>query len=260
MHKLFLFIAAALLNVSLAFAGDLEKGAPGHVVSVVDGDTVTLEDGREVRLVGIQAPKLPLGRRNFPTWPLADEAKAHLEDLGDGRDVEVVFGGSRMDRHGRVLAHLYTAEGAWIQGEMLRAGLARVYSFHDNRSLVAEMLALEREARDAGRGIWSHPFYRLHDAAALAEGPSDNMNGFQLVEGRVLAVGNTRDRSYLNFGEDWNSDFTVVLNKKSRRLFAQEGLAPEDYEGLRIRVRGWVKSFNGPMIEVSHPEQIELLR
>ena len=45
-----------------------------RAVEIVDGDTLILADGREVRLVGIQAPKLPLGRKNFRTWPLADEA------------------------------------------------------------------------------------------------------------------------------------------------------------------------------------------
>jgi len=260
MQKLFVLFVAAFLSCALPLAAELQEAAPGRIVSVIDGDTVILKDGREVRLVGIQAPKLPLGRPNFSTWPLAGDAKAYLEGIGQGRDVEVAFGGARMDRHGRVLAHLYADGGTWIQGEMLRAGLARVYSFVDNRSLVADMLALEKEARAAGRGIWSHPFYQIRDAAALAAGPRDGMEGFQLVEGRVLAVGDTRARSFLNFGENWNSDFTVVIDKRTRRLFAEEDLAPEDYEGLRVRVRGWVRFFNGPTIEVTHPEQIELLR
>jgi hypothetical protein len=42
-------------------------------------------------------------------------------------------------------------------------------------------------------------------------------------------------------------------------LFDQAGLAIGAYEGKRVRVRGWLKSFNGPMIEATHPEQIGLL-
>ena len=56
-------------------------GTSARGVEVVDGDTVVLEDGRRVRLVGIQAPKLPLGRPGFERWPLADEAKHALESL-----------------------------------------------------------------------------------------------------------------------------------------------------------------------------------
>ena len=54
-----------------------------------------------------------------------------------------------MARHGRLHAHLYLADGTWLQGEMLSRGLARVYTFDDSRSLVPEMLARERAARAA---------------------------------------------------------------------------------------------------------------
>ncbi len=237
----------------------LSPGEPGRVVEIVDGDTLVLEDGREIRLVGIQAPKLPLGRAGFKPWPLAPEAKALLAELTLGKEVAVAFGGRRGDRHGRVLAHLFVADPAgvdrWVQGAILEAGLARVYSFDDNRKLVAEMLALERQARAAGFGIWGHPFYALR----RAEEAGRWLGGFELVEGRVLAVGLVQRRAYLNFGEDWRSDFTIALQPKTRQLFEAESVDLKAYEGRRLRVRGWLKSRNGPMIEVTHPEQIELL-
>ena len=62
--------------------GQLTKGEAVSIAAVVDGDTVELtaplDGAREIRLVGIQAPKLPLGRKNFPTWPLAPQAKTAL--------------------------------------------------------------------------------------------------------------------------------------------------------------------------------------
>lgn len=237
-------------------AGPLEPGGTAEIVEVIDGDTVVLEDGREVRLVGIQAPKLPLGRPGFETWPLAEDAKRTLEEIALGRTVELRYGGRRMDRHGRALAHLYdSADGTWIQGEMLRRGMARVYSFPDNRALVEEMLTREREARGAGRGIWAHPFYRI----LTPEETGGAIDSFQLVEGRVLEAAIVRGRGYLNFGEDWQSDFTVFIDPESRRRFEAAGIDIESLEGARLRVRGWLKSFNGPEIEVTHPEQIELL-
>ena len=72
-----------------------------RVTEIVDGDTVVLADGRQVRLVGIQAPKLPLGRKGFEPWPLAGEAKAALGQLALGRELRLGFGGRRQDRHGR---------------------------------------------------------------------------------------------------------------------------------------------------------------
>lgn len=244
-------------------AAGLQPGGSAGVVQVVDGDTLVLDDGREVRLVGIQAPKLPLGRAGFVTWPLAEEAREALAELTAGRRVGLGYGGTQRDRHGRVLAHLHVLDGPrsglWLQGEMLAHGLARVYSFPDNRALVAEMLALERAARVARRGIWADPWYRVLTAADLEREPFAAVGSFQIVEGRVLDAAVVRKRGYLNFGADWKSDFTVAIDPAALRLFEVDGRMIDAYEGRRIRVRGWVKSFNGPMIEATHPEQIEVL-
>ena len=261
-------IAAALVA---AFAAVLPAAAPasardravrateaareGVVRAVVDGDTLQLESGVEVRLVGIQAPKLPLGRRGFRTWPLAADAKAALEALSLGKHLALGYGGRKIDRNGRLLAHLTDDAGTWIQGGMLSRGMARVYTFADNRTRAAEMLALEREARDARRGIWGNAFYRVRDAAETPE----LIDSFQLVEGIVTNVATVRGRGYLNFGEDWRTDFTVTVAPGSLRRFTGGTAALESLRGKRIRVRGWLKRQNGPMIEATHPEQIERL-
>ena len=97
----------------------METGGEGVVREIVDGDTLFLDDGRQVRLVGIQAPKLPLGRRGFKAWPLAGESKKALAGIALGKPVALSFGGAHRDRHGRLLAHLYLKDGLWIQGEMI---------------------------------------------------------------------------------------------------------------------------------------------
>ncbi len=256
-RSLLLFMLSAGQAGAAPAAAGLEAGERAGVARVVDGDTVVLDraigTATQVRLVGIQAPKLPLGRPGFPTWPLAWEAKRALERLVLGRRVTLSFGGRRMDRHGRLLAHLHAADGAWIQGEMLRSGLARVYSFADNRALIPEMLALERQARAAGRGIWGHPFYAIRTPARAAR----QIGTFQIVEGTVVAAARVKGRIYLNFGPDWRTDFTVTVASKAQRLFRQAGVDPLRLEGRRLRVRGWIRKFNGPLIEATHPGQIE---
>lgn len=232
---------------------DLPAEAGGEVLEVVDGDTVFLSSGVEVRMVGIQAPKLPLGRRGFAKWPLADEASATLDTLARGRTFTMHFGGLRMDRHGQALAHLVAANGYWLQGEMLRLGMARVYTFPDNTALAGHMLALEREARQNRFGIWSHPFYAIRGPEELVP----EIGTFQIVEGTILQAADVRGTVYLNFGEDWRTDFTVSIRKRARRTFTDED--PAAWTGRKVRVRGWLKSRNGPMIEATHAEQIELL-
>jgi len=233
----------------------LSEGEAGQVASVVDGDTLILESGTEVRLVGIQAPKLPLGRANFKAWPLADDAKALLERLSLNQPVTLYFGGREQDRYGRALAHVVRADGLWLQGAMLDAGLARVYSFRDNRALIAEMLIREQVARQAWRGMWDHPAYAIQ----TPETAPDLVDSFQLIEGRVLDAAVVRRRGYINFGPDYRTDFTIVVQPADRRRFEAAGREVESYIGHWVRVRGWVKSYNGPMIEATHPEQIEVL-
>jgi len=257
------FVVAPALVVALIFALALPGGPAaadadaetGRAVEIVDGDTLVLADGRQVRLVGIQAPKLPLGRPGFTPWPLGEAAKRALADLALGKTLTLTYGGARRDRYGRALAHLRDGDGLWIQGALLERGMARVYSFADNRARVAEMLAREATARDAGRGIWAHPFYAVRTPTSATR----HIGGFELVEGRVRDAALVRGRVYLNFGADWRSDFTVALDPAARRLFAAAGRDPLSLDGERIRVRGWITSYNGPMIEATHPEQIEVL-
>lgn len=252
----FLSFVLALVFSLPAWAGALTVDGRGKVVEVVDGDTLVLEDGREVRLVGIQAPKLPLGRKNFATWPLADASKSALLTLALYKTVTLSYGGRRIDRYNRLLAHLHDKTETWIQGEILRRGMARVYSFSDNRAMVAEMLAIEREARAARRGIWRHPFYRIRRAESVHR----EIGSFQIVEGTVRDVADRRKYTYLNFGENWRTDFTVAIRARARRNFETSGMSLSALKGRKIQVRGWIKSRNGPMIDATHPEQIEILQ
>lgn len=227
----------------------------GEVRAVIDGDTVALETGVEVRLVGIQAPKLALGRPGFKDWPLAAESREALSRLALGKAVTLWYGGRQSDRHGRLLAHLTAPDGSWVQGELLRRGLARVYTFADNRARAAEMLAAERDARAARRGIWGHPYYRVRDPGEAGR----FTDTFQLVEGTVQEAAVVRGRGYLNFGADWRTDFTVSIAPRALRRHWGKEQPFSAYEGRRVRVRGWLRSYNGPLIEATHPEQIELL-
>lgn len=233
----------------------LADGGQALVAEIVDGDTVLLADGREVRLVGIQAPKLPLGRKNFREWPLASRAQTALESLTRGRTVSLYYGGRRVDRHGRQLAHLSLDDGRWVQRILLLQGLARVYSFPDNRALVAEMLAAERVAREADEGIWANEFYAIRSPFELTR----DLGSFQLVEGRIVDTARVRGTTYLNFGADWRADFTVVVRPQFRAAFDEAGIDLLALEGRSVRVRGWLDRRNGPMISATHPEQIEVL-
>jgi hypothetical protein len=72
-------------------------------------------------------------------------------------------------------------------------------------------------------------------------------------------VGEGGGRIYLNFAKDWRSDFTISVARKDMSAFTTAGIDLKGLAGKRLRVRGWVEWRNGPLIEASHPEQIEVL-
>jgi micrococcal nuclease len=254
---------AVLSSISIAALAceQLRMEQGGVITSVKDGDTVILDDGRVVRMIGTQAPKLPLDRPDFEPWPLAPEAKAALETLALDKTVRLGFGGERIDRYGRVLAHVFvkTEEGeVWGQHAMITQGLARVYSFPDNRTCLDLLFAAEGRARLSGLGIWADPYY----STRAAEKPGELLaraGQYELVEGRVLLAEKRGGRVYLNFGRSWNDDFTALIEAPALRLFAEAGFDPLVLENALVRIRGWVDDRDGPRIEITHPEQVEVL-
>jgi len=244
------WVVAAWLGsfVLPAEACDLSPPETGTVAAVLDGETLRLTDGQTVRLIGAKAPMPPLGWRRDDPWPLVDEAREALSALAMGRAVELRFGGRRLDRHGFLLAQVYVVEGEsrlWLQQELVAQGLARVYSFPDNRACVAELLAREQDARLKHLGVWGSAAYRIESALNVKR-LGRLIHSYQLVEGTVLAVGEGAGRLYLNFTPDWRSDFTVSIARKDVSAFTAAGIDLNALAGKRIRARASSLGATGP--------------
>lgn len=227
-------------------ADGLDYGPPVAVESVLDGRTVALADGTVVRLSALD---IPAGR-----W--RDFARAALAELLQGRSARP----ARLappDRHGRVPAQLQREDGAWIQAALLGRGLARVDAGGaDPAAALAALLAVEAEARAAGRGLWGDPGLAVRSADTLGRGELDR---FQIVEGQVQRAALVRGRAYLNFGTDPRQDFTVTAEPGLVSALAASGQDLTALQGRRIRVRGWLDWSGGPRIALVRIEQIERL-
>lgn len=239
----------------------LDDIGTGTVGTVTDERTFALEDGREVRLAAVEGPSSRVdGLPQFSAQ--GAQAKAALEGLILGKTVTLRrVGGQNTDRYGRLLAYVFFAtEGLErsVQRDMLARGLARVAASVGDRVCATELLAREREARDAGRGLWADPDH----AVRRAENPAailGDRGRFAVVEGNVLSVRESGGTIYMNFGRRWSEDFTVTIAKRNERMFSAAGLEPKKLERARVRVRGWIEERGGPWIEASRPEQIEIL-
>lgn len=241
-----------------ALPADLAPGETGRVAAILSADTIGLEDGLRVRLAGIQTPSP--ARAGRPAWPLAAEAAAETGRLCLGRTITLHYAEDRRDRWQRALAHVMVQDGApdgrtWLQGHLLQHGFARVYTWPRTATGARAMLDLERTARANRRAIWAERFYRIRNPGETW----GDLDSWQIVEGRVADAAVVRGTGYLNFGLDWRNDFTFRIESDARRGFRKAGIDLTSLTGRRVRGRGWVYPTNGPMIDLTHPEQLEIL-
>ena len=147
MRALFLI---ALLALPLACGGTDEGGA-GEVARVLDGDTITLEDGRHVRLVQLDAPETDEGECYARE---AKELLARLLPPGTEVEIETDSALDQRDRFGRILAYV-EQEGTNVNLELVRRGAAAPWFYEGDRGRYAEeLLAAALEARERRRGLW----------------------------------------------------------------------------------------------------------
>jgi endonuclease YncB( thermonuclease family) len=236
-----------------------ETFAEGTAGRILDGRTFVLDNGREIRLAGIEVPPLaqPQGQGPAPDGSAARDALAAL--LSGVPIVLKQADAQKTDRYGRLVAYAFVKrDGAdhAVQADLVAAGQARVAARVGSRACALELLRAETAARKAKLGLWASSYYDL----LHADSPTDvlaEQGRFALVEGRVLSVRESGATIYVNFGRRWSEDFTVTILKRNERNFTAAGLEPKTLAGRQVRVRGFIKERGGPWIEATRPEQIE---
>lgn len=238
----------------------LRPGPTRTVARVLDGETLLLDDGREVRLIGALAPRAEDAGAVTDAWPPETEAIRLLSELVLGRSVRLAQGGRTFDRYGRYLAHVFVAQGGddlWVQGEMLRRGAARAYGLPGSFECAAELLAHERVARQERRGLWSLRLYQIKDALKTRH-LMRLRSRFAIAGGVVHDVALTKSAVYLNFGANWRTDFTARIAKRVLGAHPDFDQRLDALKGTYVEVRGWIERRNGPLIDVADPAQIDV--
>ena len=222
-----------------------EPQGEGRVAAVIDARSFRLEDGREVRLAGIE--------------PVAEKRTASaLSAIIGGREVTLRGEDDTPDRYGRQPAFVYLASSETpVQAQLVAEGEALVSADVTNGDCAAVLTAAEEAARQAKQGTWA-------DLAAIknAESSGDILAGigrFTVVEGKVLSVRQAGATTYLNFGRNWTRDFAATISRRMLPTLEAAGIVLKSLENRQIRVRGWVEARGGPRIEVLHVGQIEVL-
>lgn len=266
-------IGSALPSQATACAA-VDLGS-GMVREVIDARTLRLDEGREVRLADILTPTDPAAKpateQDAVSAAWEQRAKDDLAARVAGKTVMLRGAQPAPDRYGRLRAYVFVAdervaaaigtpagmEGA-VQESLVRAGLARMAASLADASCADGLRRAERQAVAGRIGIWADPVYAVKNAGEPASVLAVR-GQLALVEGQVLSVRPSGGTIYVNFGRRWSEDFTVTIAKRHERMMTAAGKAPKAFEKRRVRVRGYVGERGGPWIEVTRPEQIEIV-
>ncbi len=224
----------------------------GKVAVVIDGDTLWLEHGEKIRLIGIQAPEIFHDGR--PPEAYAEAAREVLQLLAMGQQAEVQLNTPPTDRYGRFLGDVYVG-GQSLSLKLLESGAARIYLFADNHLPTAPLFAAEATARAANIGLWRLPEYALRNP----ENAKDYLGTYQLVRGKIVNVAKVGKWIYVNFGQDYRTDFTAMIPVKREKAFNKAGLNLLRLGGKTVELRGWLESLNGAAMRLEHPAQLQVL-
>jgi micrococcal nuclease len=128
---------------------DAPRDASAHILDWIDGDTAYVLLGGErvkVGLIGVMDRAVGFESPEFHA--------ATLEIAPPGAAAVLEFDVRERDRHGRLLAYMWLPDGRMVNEELLRAGLVVAHTAPPNVLHAERLLAAEREARDAWRGVW----------------------------------------------------------------------------------------------------------
>jgi hypothetical protein len=240
-QKTTLLVVLYLAGVFSAFAEDTQKVTLSHAEPY--GIVVT-EQGERLRLAGVHMPS-GLCRAESPCLTAIDSAARR-------HSWRVLAATDEPDRYGRPIVWLVNVQGETLQAILLEQGWAWRYAEAEERHAPNGLVAAEKKAEKAQRGLWSQSDY-----AVLPDTNADaGIGTFRVVEGKVHSVEKRYDRYYINFAEDWRTDFTLIVDKQHWKRFPEPWL--QSLPDKMVRVRGWLFYMGGAAMAISHPSFLQL--
>lgn len=260
------FLCVALVSLwpikTLAECG-LPSGASVQVARVSDGDTLRLQDGRSVRVLGINAPEITHG--NKVGQPLGRESLSAAQAFIERAQGQVRLGFEREqhDHYGRLLAHVYDSRGRSLAAEQLRTGMAVQVAVPPNTAQVQCLAKVEQAARKKKLGVWRNHYWQPLPANSMR----GDETGFRLVSGRVAKV-DINSAVWLEL----DGKLVVRIAKKDWPLFEKDkfGYDQRGWQSLvgrKIEVRGWINQqkskrsqrFKPLVLQLRSPSSIKVI-
>ena len=148
------FIGGALIAIALVAAplsGATVAASSGVVASVYDGDTLSLTNGRRVRLLQLDTPELGSGECYSRA---SRKALVTLVPIGTRVTLEADPRLDAVDRYGRLLRYVHRGP-LNANVTLVRVGAAAPYFYGgDEGKYALELLSGAQKAKAAKRGLW----------------------------------------------------------------------------------------------------------
>ncbi len=224
---------------------------PGYaffkVDRVYDGDTVRLEGGRKIRLLGVNTPEVK--HRSQATEAGGEAAKRWLAAKLQNQKVRLVTDVEQTDKYKRTLAHVFNENNEHINLQLVELGLAAVNIYPPNLLYSAQLTEAGAKAELARRGIWREPDYTAIPVEKIGK---ESHSGWLRITGTVIDIRSSRKYVYLSFP----GSIQARIEKKWLTLF------PDivTYRGKTVEARGWLnKNRGGWSMLVRHPSALIFL-
>ena len=131
----------------------------------VDGDTLVLESGERLRLIGIDTPEMHTSNRLYrqaqrrktdiqTIIKLGRRAYEFTRNLVEGKRVRLELDVEKYDKYGRLLCYVYLKDGTFVNAKIVQGGYAYLLTIPPNVKYVDLFRTLYQEARENNRGLW----------------------------------------------------------------------------------------------------------
>ena len=139
------------LQAQQATSRKKEQSEYRTVTRVVDGDTIILDGGERVRLIGVDTPETVHPQK--PVEYFGKEASAFTKSMVEGKKVRLEYDWERKDKYGRTLAYVYLEDGTLLNAEIVKQGYGHAYTRFPFKYL-ERFREYEKDANEHQRGLW----------------------------------------------------------------------------------------------------------
>ncbi len=257
--SLFLYVHHfAVVAEAHKFTANYKKCGTADNAIVLTGDTIRLSAGDIIKLADIKTPEFWPRNNPYKSWPYAQTSKKALQKLLSQKKVSLYCDKQQSNFLGEKIRHLVLEESPslWVQEYMIQYGHAFLFPGSKSTATIKQLYLSEDQAKRNKLGLWGIGAYKVESALNTDK---IRPGWFQIVRGKVYAAKKVKNKTYLNFEENWREDFTIEISGKILSTMKNQGLDTQNFAGKTIEVRGWVEWAGGPKIILSSPNRLRII-